>query len=103
MSIEVKYHTCQHCGYTGEEVVKTIGYIGGLGYVEGSYCLDMDACWQRWELRHKCKKCGGVIVNNHECINCSAKHTDDGELMPTYSGIKVVKEQMSKSGIDYEH
>ncbi|MBA7689678.1 hypothetical protein ES703_98186 [subsurface metagenome] len=53
-----------------------------------------------------CKRCGGQIIANHGkpmCLQCSARHNEDGGLIPTYSGVRVSKEQMSRVGIDNEH
>ena len=50
-----QYPICQHCGYEDKEVVETTGYIGGIGYVDGYYCIDTDACWQRWNRKNEGK------------------------------------------------
>ncbi|MGD0794943.1 MAG: hypothetical protein ABR958_05050 [Dehalococcoidales bacterium] len=41
--------TCQHCGYTGEDVITITEYVGGQGYVTRTCCADEVACWARWD------------------------------------------------------
>ena len=40
--------TCRHCGHTGEDVNYSAGWVGGRGLVIWPYCIDRNACWQRW-------------------------------------------------------
>lgn len=41
--------TCPHCGYAGEDVITTLEYVGGQGYVPQTHCTDEVACWARWD------------------------------------------------------
>jgi hypothetical protein len=47
-----KIHTCPHCELTGEDVITTLEYVGGQGYVPQTHCTDEVACWARWDKQH---------------------------------------------------
>ena len=37
---------------------------------------------------HVCQRCGGTLIQSHEyinCLMCSAPHTGEGKLVPTFS------------------
>jgi hypothetical protein len=44
--------TCPNCGNTGEDVITTLEYVGGQGYVPRTHCVDEVACWARWDKEH---------------------------------------------------
>ena len=38
--------------------------------------------------RTRCKRCGGQVIRSYgdnSCLQCGALHTEEGELVPTYS------------------
>ena len=41
--------TCQHCGFTGPDVIKKRVRIYGRHYEVRDYCQDERACWARWD------------------------------------------------------
>ena len=45
---EPEEHTCYCCGHEGACHSETT-YIGGQGYVQRWYCIDVDACNARWD------------------------------------------------------
>ena len=39
--------------------------------------------------RHMCQRCGGQVIRSYDdisCLQCGASHTEEGELVSTYSG-----------------
>jgi DNA-directed RNA polymerase subunit M/transcription elongation factor TFIIS len=69
--------TCEHCGYTGQDVERTVQYVGGRGDVEMALCQNRVACWRRWnasaQLR-SCPKCHSTLIERSEdgprCFCC---------------------------------
>jgi hypothetical protein len=45
--------TCEHCGYTGQDVERTVQYVGGRGDVVMALCCNRQACWRRWDAARK--------------------------------------------------
>lgn len=39
---------CEHCGHKGDDILQALYWVGGKGYVLGTYCLDREKCWARW-------------------------------------------------------
>jgi len=38
--------------------------------------------------RHICQRCGGQVIHSYDdisCLQCGAPHTEEGELVSTYS------------------
>jgi len=38
--------------------------------------------------RHICRRCGGQVIRSYDdisCLQCGASHTEEGELVSTYS------------------
>ncbi len=44
--------TCQHCDHFGFNVETVSIHVGGQGYVKRDYCLDIRACFARWDDGH---------------------------------------------------
>ena len=44
---------CRNCGFVGTEadpVTMITAYVGGKGYIPtGPFCVDLVACWYRWD------------------------------------------------------